>query len=348
MEINKRQISYENPCYIIAEIGHNHQGEEALAIELVKAAAESGVNAVKFQKRSNKNLYSDAFYQSEYSSKNSFGKTYGEHREFLEPKLEWLLKIIELTHNLKMDFIMTVFDIESLEFCEKYLTVDAYKIQSADLTYLGLIEKVIKTQKPFFISCGASTITEIEESYNFCASKTSNFCLLYAISAYPCSIEQLNLKRITQLQQTLNCPIIGYSCHYSENTAAEYARLLGVSVIEKHFTLNNSFKGPDHHFSSTPAQMKALVKKLEDIDKMSGKIFDKNEQIESYQTNARYKMGKSAVAKTTLEAGKILEENDIIYKSPAEGINPMQIRAYLGKELRSRIEMGENILPGSF
>ncbi|MEZ4805506.1 MAG: N-acetylneuraminate synthase family protein [Bacteroidia bacterium] len=348
MQINQHKISIEDECYLIAEIGHNHQGEESLALKLVEAAAESGAHAVKFQKRNNTSLFTKSFYESEYKNTNSFGETYGKHRDFLEPKLDTLKKINELTRKLNIDFIMTVFDIESLNFCETHLSVDAYKIQSADLTYLGLIESIIACNKPFFISCGASSFDEIKTTFQFCYSKTKNFCLMYAVSSYPCSDEQLNLKRIQQLKNVLNFDQIGYSCHSPLNKAAEYARIYGAIAIEKHFTLDHSLKGPDHHFSSSPEQLKSLSFELNKIDLMGGIIWTNEHNIEPYQLNARYKMGKCAVAKNTLKKGTILEEKDILFQSPAQGINPMEFKKYLGKTLTSQIEQGTVFLPQHF
>lgn len=348
MKINKNKIKPGHPCYIIAEISHNHQGKEAEVFKIIKAAAVNGASAVKFQKRDNANLFLPDFYSKLYKSENSFGKTYGEHREYLEPKISWLKKANLLAHRLNLDFIMTVFDEASLLLCEKELNVDAYKIQSADLTSHFLIEKVALTKKPYFISCGAASLDEIKATFKFCRTLSAPFCLMYAVSEYPTADQHVNLARITQLKKILKTKLIGFSCHHRDIEPAVYSRLLGTVAIEKHFTLNKLQKGPDHKLSILPKELRALRKRLTQADIFSGKNWEKDSAIENYQTDARFKMGKCAVAAKHLKKGTILDASDIRYQSPMQGNNPMEIKKVIGKKLAADVKRGRVISLDNF
>jgi sialic acid synthase len=348
MKINEKTIGMGNPCYLIAELSHNHQGEEIKALELITRARDCGFDAVKFQKRNNSTLFMPEFYQAEYTSANSFGKTYGEHRDFLEPKKGWLVECNAHAHRLGLDFIMTVFDQESLVFCEEHLKIDAYKIQSADLTNIPLIQAVAATGKPYFISCGASSLNEIKEAYHCCLEQDTPFVLMYAISSYPTPRENLNLSRIPFLKKALETEVIGYSCHFLTNEASLLARTLGANVIERHFTLDKSQKGPDHKLSATPDEISVLVGELSRIDQSLGLTYHKPEEIESYQLDSRYKMGKCAVAKHNLEVNDVLTESDVIYQSPAKGLTPLQLISYLNKPVKNRVKAGEVLTAACF
>ncbi len=343
MEINKKKISSDSQCYIVAEISHNHQGKEADVLKIIKAAAKSGASAVKFQKRDNANLFLADFYHKPYLNKNSFGKTYGEHREFLEPKISWLKKANLLANKLGLDFIMTVFDEASLLLCEKELKVDAYKIQSADLTSHFLIRKVALTKKPYFISCGASSLNEIKQTYKFCKSFKTPFCLMYAVSEYPTKSGSVNLTRISQLKKILKTDVIGFSCHHQSIEPAIFSRILGAAAIEKHFTLNKKQKGPDHGLSLIPLELLHLKERLNEVDVFLGKTWKKKNVIESYQSEARYKMGKCAIAAVNLIKGKILKESDITYKSPMAGYDPLKIKKLIGKVITVNLQKGNVI-----
>lgn len=343
MKISKLKIGDDFPCYIIAEISHNHQGKESEAMAIINAAAKNGANAVKFQKRDNENLFLADFYSKEYQNVNSFGKTYGEHRTFLEPKISWLKKANVLAHRLKLDFIMTVFDEASLSICEKELNIDAYKIQSSDLTNHLLIKKVALTKKPYFISCGASTLAEIKKSFSFCKSLNTPFCMMYAVSEYPTADKHVNLKRITQLKNIFKTTLWGFSCHHQTIQPAIYSRILGVVAIEKHFTLNKSQKGPDHKLSITPMELYSLRQELDRVDLFSGLNWIKNTSVESYQLDAKYKMGKCAIANKNLKKGEILKQTDIVYKSPMKGLGYIESQKIIGKPLKKNFLKGEVI-----
>ena len=141
MKIGKHEIGDHTPCYVIAEIGHNHQGSLEKARELFREAKQAGANAVKLQKRNNKGLYTQAAYNKPYDNENSFGATYGEHREFLEFGHSEYQELQAYAKELDIDFFSTAFDIASADFLES-LNVPAYKIASGDLKSVPLLKHV--------------------------------------------------------------------------------------------------------------------------------------------------------------------------------------------------------------
>jgi sialic acid synthase len=345
MLINKRIVGPESPCYLIAELSHNHQGSESDVMLLIEAAAAAGASAVKFQKRNNATLFLPELYNKPYPGKDSFGTTYGAHREFLEPKISWLKKANRLAHKLGLDFIMTVFDKESLALCEEQLKVDAYKIQSADLTSHFLIEKVAGAGKPYFISCGAASLKEIKAAYNICTALHTPFCMMYAVSQYPTADCNVNLSRITQLKKLLKTDLLGFSCHHESIEPAVMSRVLGTVAIEKHFTLDKRQKGPDHKLSITPDELREMRDRLDRLDVLIGKNWETNTVVESYQTDARIKMGKCAVAARDMSKGHVLQQADLCYKSPMIGCSPEQAQKMIGSRLKRSIIKGQ-VIPG--
>jgi len=328
--IGKHIISEKGPCFVIAEIGHNHQGNLKVAKDLIKAAAGCGVNAVKFQKRDNKNLYTKAMYNKPYDNENSFGLTYGEHREFLEFGWDEYLILKKYAEDNNVEFMCSAFDFKSVDFLEK-LGINSYKIASGDLTNLPLLEYIAKLKKPMFVSTGAATIEEIGLAYETILKYNDKLCLLHAVAAYPADYSELNLNVIQTLKKEFPKAIIGYSGHDNGILASIIAYLLGARVVEKHFTLNRAWKGTDHKFSLEPIGLRKQVRDLRRVDASLGsgrKVFLASEQ------NARIKMGKSLYTKKALSKGHILSAKDIVFKSPGGGLPPYYLDKIIGKRLK--------------
>src|SRR5262245_49563592 len=159
LTIGTHVIGDDAPCYVIAEIGHNHQGNLDKARELFREARLAGAHAVKLQKRDNRGLYTRAAYEKPYDNENSFGATYGEHREFLEFGREQYTNLQAYAKELGLDFFATAFDLESADFLQS-LNVPAYKIASGDLKSLPLLEHVASFGKPMIVSTGGALIDD--------------------------------------------------------------------------------------------------------------------------------------------------------------------------------------------
>src|SRR3990172_9888497 len=164
IEFGRSKISDKGPCYVIAEIGHNHQGSLDNAKKMIAIAAGCGAQAVKFQKRDNKTLYTKAFYNRPYDNENSYGATYGEHREFLEFGRDEYIELMKCAEKNGVEFMSTAFDFNSADFLED-LGVTSYKIASADVTNTPLLRYIAKLGKPMFVSTGATNLDEITIAY---------------------------------------------------------------------------------------------------------------------------------------------------------------------------------------
>jgi len=324
------RISDGGPCYVIAEIGHNHQGNLKVAMDMIKAAAECGVDAVKFQKRDNRSLYTESMYNRPYDNENSFGLTYGEHREFLEFGWDEYVILKKLADERGVEFMCTAFDFNSVDFLEE-LGITSYKVASGDVTSIPLLEYIAKTDKPIFLSTGAANLHEIHIAYDKIQEYHDKVCLLHATCAYPTDYEDLNLRAITTLKEEFPDAIIGYSGHDNGILAAVVAYMLGATVVEKHFTLNHSWKGTDHKFSLEREGMRKQVRDLRRVDMCMG---DGEKAARDFEVGAKQKMGKALYTVKDLPAGHILSEQDIAIKSPADGLPPYLIGEVTGKKLK--------------
>lgn len=262
LTINGRVIGDEQPCYVIAELGHNHQGNLDTAEQMIQAAASAGASAVKLQKRHNGTLYSKEMLLNPYENENSFGKTYGEHRaalEFQEASYQHLQTVASAE---RVALFATAFDEESADFLE-LLNVPAYKIASCGLTDLALLTHVAKKGKPIILSTGGGTIDDIDRAVATILQINPQLALLHCTASYPCAFEELNLRVIATLRDRYPDLVIGWSCHVHNISMAVAAYALGARIIEAHFTLNRAMKGTDHAFSMEPATLKKLVKDLD-------------------------------------------------------------------------------------
>ncbi|MDD5237458.1 MAG: N-acetylneuraminate synthase family protein [Candidatus Omnitrophica bacterium] len=330
IKIKNYEIAQNQPCFIIAEIGHNHQGNLKVALDMIKSAADCGVNAVKFQKRNNKVLYTKSIYNMPYDNEDSFGVTYGEHREFLEFNWDEYVALKECAKKNGVEFMCTAFDFESVDFLEK-LGINSYKLASGDVTNMPLLKYIATLKKPVFLSTGASTLEEVRLAYETILKYHNQICLLHTVCCYPCEYSELNLGIIQTLKKEFPDAIIGYSGHDNGILASVIACMLGARVIEKHFTINHSWKGTDHKFSLEPEGLRKQVRDLRRLDVMLG---DGKKGLLKSELKAKIKMGKSLYTKSALAAGHILTEDDICIKSPAEGLEPYHLNKIIGRRLK--------------
>ncbi len=334
INFGRSKISTEGPCYVISEIGHNHQGNLETALKMIKVAALYGVQAVKFQKRDNKTLYTQAMYNRLYDNENSYGNTYGEHREFLEFGRDEYKELIKCAEENEVEFMSTAFDFKSADFLED-LGITSYKIASADVTNTPLIEYIAKFGKPMFVSTGAATMEEIRLAYNAVLKHNDKLCLMHCIAGYPAEYHNLNLRVISTLIKEFPEAIIGYSGHDNGILAPVIAYMLGATVLEKHFTLNRSWKGTDHKFSLEPEGIRKQIRDLRRIDVSLG---DTERHVYDFEIEAKKKMGKGIYASRPLSAGTIITWEDIDLKTPTNGTPPYMIDKIIGKKLKTDLE----------
>jgi sialic acid synthase len=329
--IDGTRIGDDTACYVIAEVGHNHQGDVEQAKRLLDAAKECGVNAVKLQKRSNRTLYTREFYEQPYDNELSFGRTYGEHREALELGADDYRALLRHARDVGLTLFATAFDVESADLLAE-LDVPAFKFASGDLRNTPLQRHVAAFGKPMLLSTGGGTMEDIERAVDAMLPLNEQLCVLQCTAAYPANVEDLNLNVITTLRERFPELVIGLSDHQNGIAMAVVAYMLGARVIEKHFTLDHALKGRDHAFSLMPEGMRRLVRDLHRVPAALGEATKRPLPIEA---DPLEKMGKKLVAARELALGHVLAVDDLAIKSPADGgLPPYELDRLVGRTLR--------------
>ena len=329
ISIGKRLIGDKYPAFIIAEVGVNHNGHIELAKKLIDLAVDAKADAVKFQMRDFKTLYTE----------NAFNNT--KHEDIASQYVLSLIRESELSHdNFKelvryakskgIIFLCTPFDISSVDVLEK-LGVPAYKISSGDLVNLELIEYIASKKKPILLSTGMSTMEEIETTVKHLNKLGAEYILLHCNSTYPTPSKDINLRFIQRLKEKFNV-IVGYSGHELGIAVSSASIVMGAKVIERHITLDRTMKGPDHAISLEPAGITRLVRDIRIIEEAlrSDKKF-----ITAGEFMNRKIMGKSLVAKSEIKKGETITRDMVISKSPSKGLSPQKLYELVGtKALR--------------
>lgn len=340
LTIDNVAIDDASDCYVIAEIGHNHQGSLEKAKELIKAAKDAGAHAAKLQKRDNRSLYTREAYDKSYDHENSFGATYGEHREFLEFGKEEYLELQRYARELGITFFATAFDFASADFLAE-LDVPAFKMASGDILNIPLLEYVARFQKPMVVSTGTATMEEVVRAHRAIAAINKQFCLLQCTAAYPVSFEEMDLNVIGTFRETFPETVIGLSSHDNGIAMAVGAYVLGARVIEKHFTLNRAMKGTDHAFSLEPQGLRKMVR---DLTRIRVALGDGQKKMYRSESAPRVKMGKKLVAARDLPAGHVLTRQDIAIKSPGDGVPPYELERMIGTTLKRDMAEDQSLL----
>jgi N-acetylneuraminate synthase/sialic acid synthase len=327
IRIGRHEIGDLSACYVIAEIGHNHQGSVQKARELFREAKLAGAHAVKLQKRDNRGLYTRAAYNKPYDNENSFGATYGEHREFLEFGLKEYRELQQYARELDIDFFATAFDIASAD-CLATLDVPAFKIASGDLNSTPLLVHVARVGKPVILSTGGALVDDVQRAYDTIMPINPQLAILQCTAGYPAAFEELDLRVVEQYRERFPGAVIGYSGHDNGIAMPVAAYVLGARIVEKHFTLNRAMKGTDHAFSLEPVGLRKMVRDLERTYRALG---DGVKKVYESEKAPIIKMGKSLVVARNLPPGHVLGPADIVMKSPGGGIPPYELDKVLGR-----------------
>jgi len=331
-----RAIGPDYPVFVVAEVGNNHQGDVEMALEMVKVAADCGVDAVKFQKRCTRALLTLEGCQAPYGGANSFGRTYGEHRDALELSLEDMTRIKALADELGLIFFASAWDEPSLLQMSE-LDVELLKISSADLVSVPLLRRAAAMHLPMIISTGMSDLAQIDHSVNEILKFHNNIVILHCNSTYPCPEEQISLPVIAQLRRRYKVPV-GYSGHEQGLGPSVAAVALGACVVERHFTLDKSLVGTDHKASLEPQEMGALVRMIREVERA---VAVEEKQVYPSEVATAKKLRKSIVYARDLPAGHVLAEEDLTVKCPGTGVSPVHWDAAVGAVLRRGVRCEE-------
>ena len=294
-----REKELSDSPFVIAEVGQNHQGDLDIAREYIRIFAFEGADAIKFQTRNNRFLFSQDAYEAPYASENAFAETYGAHREKLELKPEWLpiLKEDCIKHGVK--FMSTPFDEPSLELLKK-IDVDILKVASFDLGNLPFIHRVASLGKPVVMSVGGGKIDQIRSSVEVLLNHHDEVAILHCVSEYPCEYNRLGLDNIEVLIEEFPGCAIGSSDHFNGTLSGPVAYLKGARVFEKHVTLNRAWKGTDHSFALEPEGFRKFVRDIKRVrHMMAPKPADDLGSERVFK-----KLGKSLVAYADINAGE--------------------------------------------
>jgi N-acetylneuraminate synthase len=338
IEIAGRRIGDGQPCYVIAEIGVNHNGILDLAIELVDVAIDCGADAVKFQKRRLANLYPKQYLDDANSGEKTL--------RYLLPILQRvelsedaLRKVADHCRSRKITFLCTPFDSDSADFVDS-LDVPAFKVASADLTNLPLIGHLAEFGKPLILSTGMSRWEEVECTVDFLKRLDARFALLHCNSTYPAAFGDINLRLMDRLRG-FGVPV-GYSGHERGIAVSTVAAAIGASILERHITLDRSMDGPDHAASLEPQGFKKMVRDIRQTALALGtgeeKYFSRGEILN------REVLGKSLVAARAIAPGESITADCITVKGPALGISPQRYTELLGRTADRAIAPDEPFL----
>ena len=338
IKIEGVDIGKEYPCYIIAEIGVNHNGKLSLAKKLIDASIESGVNAVKFQKRDLKSLYRKESLENPNSESQGFEILLAELQEVELTKNDYM-EIIDYCKKKKITFLCTPWDMPSVDFLEE-LDIVAYKISSGDMTNFPLIKYVSKTRKPMIISTGMSKIEEIEKMVSFVKEQNIPFVILHANSTYPSPIESLDLNLIPEFRKKFDL-LVGFSGHEIGIIGSITAANMGAVIIERHITLDKTMKGLDHSSSLEPNEFKEMVSLIRLSEKAKGKPIKKMTRAEVLQ---REVVSKSIVCVLDICKGEIFSDKNIEAKGPEKGLSAQYFFDIIGKKSPRDIKCGEYVL----
>lgn len=339
LTVSEVQISDESPAFVIAEIGHNHQGNLEIAKKMIQSAKESGASAVKLQKRSNKSLFTRSFYSRPYNSENSFGRTYGEHREKLEFDRPQYLELQAFAQSFGVIFFATAFDFESVDFLVS-IDVPAIKIASGDLTNIPLIKYAAQSNRPLLLSTGGGSIEDASRVVDELGHLDTDFSLLQCTAGYPPDWHEINLRVITTYRDMFPDVVVGFSSHDNGIAMAVAACALGARIIEKHFTLNRTMKGTDHAFSLEPQGFKKLVR---DVNRLHVALGDGVKRQYESEAAPLEKMSKKIVLARTLSADYLLDSACLEFRSPGDGLQPWRISELIGKKLKKSMEAESTI-----
>ena len=328
---------------VIAEAGVNHNGSIELAKQLIDAAADAGVDYVKFQTFKAENLVVKTAKKAEYQQKNMPGSNNSQYimLKKLELNKEQHLEIIDYCNTKKVKFLSTAFDLESIELLSS-LNLGLWKIPSGEITNYPYLKRIARENKQVFLSTGMSTMKEIKMAVDVLVKYGTNkqqITVLHCNTQYPTPIEDVNLLAMQTIAREIGVKV-GYSDHTLGIEVPVAAVALGATVIEKHITLNRNMEGPDHKASLEPNELKAMVSAIRNIEKALGSPEKTVTVSECKNINIAR---KSIVAAKFIVKGQTFTEENITVKRPGNGISPMRWDEIIGKTALRNFEADEII-----
>ena len=321
----------KDKIFIVAEAGNNHEGNFSVAKKLVKKAAESGADAIKFQT-----------FKTDYFINKSEKKRYKQLEKF-KLEMEQFKELNRIAKKNKIIFFSTPLDLYSAKELNKFQKI--FKISSGDNNYFDMLKLVLSFNKPTIISTGMTNLKLLKQIYFFLKknskSKLSskNIGLLHCVSSYPTPFSEANLSSINLMKKIFNDVTVGYSDHTIGMEACIAAASLGAKIIEKHFTIDNYHSNfRDHRLSLDPNNFKLMVKRIRDVELLLGK---NEKKIQNCEKKGMKNSRRGLVATKLLLKGSKINESDIIGLRPQSGISIIEKSKVLEKKLKKNYYKGE-------
>lgn len=338
--------------YIIGEIGQNHNGSVDIAKLLTELVARpikeddfgidiQPINAVKLTKRDLSEELSSSQMNRPYDNPNSFGKTYGAHRQFLELSDEAHFEVYKYAKSLGLDFVETLCAKGCLSMLRLF-TPDRLKVASRDLTNLPLLEALAETRIPIILSTGMAGKKELDEALAVITKYHDNIAILHCVSQYPTEPDNLNLLTIRYLQKHYGQYTIGFSDHTIGIAAPIVAVGMGAKIIEKHITIDRGMKGTDQKGSLGPDGVRRMVRDIRLAEHWMG---TEDLYIDRSVVASKVKLERSIASNKDLEVGHIITEDDIHMLSPGDGFKWAERTQLIGKTLKTAVPKNEIIYP---
>lgn len=341
-----------NPTYIIGEIGQNHNGEVEIAKKLIDVITEPVIdhlfgqklmpmNAVKMTRRDLNEELSASEMHRPYENPNSFGKTYGEHRAFLELNDEQHFEVYRYAKAKGLEFVETLCAKGCLSMLRLF-TPDRLKVASRDLTNLPLLEAMAETRIPMILSTGMTGKKELDDALEVITRYHSEISILHCLSQYPSEYQNINLKTIAYLKEQYPQYKIGYSDHSIGILMPAVAVGMGAEIIEKHITLDRNMKGTDHRGSLEPEGIWRMVRDIRNTEYAIGEY---GMFISEKVTDTRIKLERSIATLRMMDAGETVTEADLHMLSPGNGFKWADRERVIGKHLKITVPANEIIYP---
>ncbi len=331
--IGSKLIGENNPCFIIAEAGVNHNGNIKLAKKLIDIAKDAGVDAVKFQTWITEEIMIMDSTMAEYAQRNTKETSQYQMLKNLELSYTEFEELKRYCDEKKIIFLSTPDEEKSVEFLSQ-LGVLAFKIGSGELNNPFMLERIARKNLPIILSTGMGSLEEVNKAVQLIKSTGNNkLVLLHCTTEYPAPLSDINLLAMQTLAKEFKT-IVGYSDHTEGILVPALAVAAGASVIEKHFTYDKNADGPDHKASLNPKELKEMVQLIRKTEMILGNPIKKPSSIESKN---KIIVRKSIVSRQDIPKGTKIDLSMLTAKRPGTGISPAEFKSVIGKITKNRI-----------
>ena len=336
-KIGNKEIGENKPTFIIAELSANHMNDFNIAVKTIKAMAEAGADAVKFQTFTPDTITIDCdneYFQIKQGTVWD-GQVLHELYEDAYMPWEWQPKLKKIAEDLGLIAFSSPFDKTSVDFLED-MDVPAYKIASFEITDIPLIEYVASKGKPIILSTGIASLDDIKVAINACLDVgNENIALLKCTSSYPAPFDEINLNTIPDMRDKFKV-VVGLSDHTLGSEISTAAIAVGANIIEKHFILDRNLGGPDSDFSMEPDEFKQMVISIRNVEKAMGNV----SYILSDKMKANREFSRSLFVVEDMKSGEIITECNVRSIRPGFGIHPKYLKEILGKKVNKDLKKG--------